>query len=292
MLDSHSSSSGTLYIVPTPIGNLADMVPRAIEVLQSASVIAAEDTRHSAKLLQHFQIDTPMQAYHDHSDQHRVEQLLQVLVRGDDLALISDAGTPLVSDPGFRLVREARERGIRVCPIPGACAAIAALSASGLPSDRFSFEGFPPAKSGARSNYFTELAQDPRTLVFYESPHRIEASLIDLAGAFGADRELVLAREISKAFETFLYGSVSEVLAKVSADANQRRGEIVLLVRGFQKEVSKEQVSVEAQRVMQILLADKIPTKQVAALASKITGEKKNKLYSWVLESTKGDNND
>lgn len=278
-----SIASGVLYIVPTPIGNLGDMVPRAVEVLQTVDVIAAEDTRHSGKLLQFFQIGTPMVAYHDHSGEQREQGLLARLQSGESVALISDAGTPLISDPGYRLVALAREAGIKVVPIPGACAAIAALSASGLPSDRFSFEGFLPAKSGARKNTLQDLLQDPRTLIFYESPHRIVASLADIGEVFGEERQMVLAREISKTFETFLSGTLSKVLAQVMADENQQRGEFVLLVKGYQPPEISTGPGPEACRVMRILLSESLPLKQAASLAAQITGEKKNRLYDWAL---------
>lgn len=284
MTEQVNSALGALYIVPTPIGNLADMVPRAVDVLQMVSVIAAEDTRHSAKIMQHFQIETPMVAYHDHSGEQKVQLLVDRLLAGANVALISDAGTPLVSDPGYRLVHLARQSGVSVIPIPGACAAIAALSASGLPSDRFSFEGFPPSKTGARVKCFSALIQDSRTLIFYESPHRIVASLTDVVSVFGEDRELVIGREISKTFETFLSGTAKEVLARVIADKNQQKGEIVLMLKGVREEAKGDDLDEEVQRVMGILLEGALPVKQAATLAAKITGEKKNRLYDWALK--------
>jgi 16S rRNA (cytidine1402-2'-O)-methyltransferase len=281
------SAAGILYIVPTPIGNLADMVPRALEVLQTVDVIAAEDTRHSGKLLQHFQLSTPMIAYHDHSGETRGEEIIARLCAGEKIALISDAGTPLISDPGYRLVLDAREAGVQVIPIPGACAAIAALSASGLPSDRFVFEGFPPAKSSARKTYFESLAEDERTLIFYESPHRILASLEDMATVFGADRHLVFAREISKTFETFLRGTITEVVTEITADPNQQRGEMVIMLRGYQKPEDQTGPSAAAQKIVILLLEDDLPLKQAVALAAKISGEKKNALYDWALAEFK-----
>ncbi|SDZ93162.1 16S rRNA (cytidine(1402)-2'-O)-methyltransferase [Microbulbifer marinus] len=271
-----------LYIVATPIGNLADMVPRAVEVLQCADLVAAEDTRHSQRLFSHFNIDTPLMAYHDHSDDKRTEQILQRLEQGQTVALISDAGTPLISDPGYRLVREARARGIQVVPIPGACAFVAALSAAGLPSDRFSFEGFLPAKPGAREKALRELAADTRTLVFYEAPHRVADTVEAMAGIFGAEREAVIAREISKAFETFHLAPLAELAKWVRADSNQQRGEIVLLVRGAERKQGAELDS-EAERVMKLLLAE-LPPKRAAALAAEITGVNKKALYNWSLE--------
>lgn len=274
---------GELFIVATPIGNLGDMVPRALEILQNAHRIAAEDTRHSSKLLQHFQINTPLMAYHDHSDDTTVASLIKRLLDGEKIALISDAGTPLISDPGYRLVNQARAQGIKVTPIPGPCAVIAALCASGLASDRFAFEGFLPAKSAARQTALKALQQDERTLIFYESPHRIEESLQDMVQVIGGDRPLVLARELTKTFETFLTGSISEVLAQVTADANQRKGEIVLLLQGYKKSLAIADIEPEALRILEVLLTE-LPVKQAASLTAKITGEKKNKLYQWALQ--------
>lgn len=261
------------------------MVPRAVEILQAVDLIAAEDTRHSAKLMQHYAINTPLVAYHDHSDSAKVDSLVERLLRGDSVALISDAGTPLISDPGYRLVKTAREHGIPVVPIPGPCALIAALSASGLPSDRFAFEGFPPAKAVARGNFFLALSQDPRTLIFYESPHRVLDSLMAMVDAFGADRRVVLAREISKTFETILSAPLHELIQTVRDDANQQRGEIVLLVQGYAAPKLQQGLVPETERLLRILL-DELPLKQAAALAARITGEKKNTLYKWALENS------
>ncbi|WP_346837158.1 16S rRNA (cytidine(1402)-2'-O)-methyltransferase [Microbulbifer sp. SAOS-129_SWC] len=270
-----------LYIVATPIGNLADMVPRAIEVLQCADLVAAEDTRHSQRLFSHFSIDTPLMAYHDHSDDRRTGQILERLEQGQTVALISDAGTPLISDPGYRLVREARARGIKVVPVPGACAFTAALSAAGLPSDRFSFEGFLPAKAGAREKALQALAGDPHTLIFYEAPHRVLDTLEAMAQVFGGKREAVIARELTKAFETIHLAPLAELAEWVRADSNQQRGEIVLLVRGAERERSGE-LDAEAERVMKLLLAE-LPPKRAAALAAEITGVNKKVLYNWSL---------
>lgn len=272
---------GTLYVVATPIGNFADMVPRAIETLQTVAVIAAEDTRHSSRLFAHFDIKTPAIAYHDHSDELRTAQLIKRLHSGESVALISDAGTPLVSDPGYRLVRMAREQNIQVVPIPGACAMIAALSAAGLPSDRFAFEGFLPAKQVARCAFLHTIANDSRTLIFYEAPHRILETLQDMVSVFGAEREVVMARELTKTFETIKGDKVAALLEWVAADTNQQRGEIVLLVQGVSKTEMAEMTS-EHERIMNILLAD-LPIKQAAAMGAKITGLKKNFLYQWAL---------
>jgi probable S-adenosylmethionine-dependent methyltransferase, YraL family len=284
---SPSSATGTLYVVATPIGNLADMVPRAVEALQTVALIAAEDTRHSSRLLAHFDIKTPVVAYHDHSDDQRTENILQRLLAGENVALISDAGTPLVSDPGYRLVRQARLRGVQVVPVPGACAMIAALSAAGLPSDRFAFEGFLPAKQTARCNLLQSLVNEPRTLIFYEAPHRILETLQDIAQVFGPEREVVIARELTKTFETIRGGAVAEIAAWVAGDTNQQRGEIVLLVHGAAAPATA-QMSQEAERVMRVLL-NELPIKQAASLGAKLTGLKKNFLYQWALENGKGD---
>jgi 16S rRNA (cytidine1402-2'-O)-methyltransferase len=275
-------STAALYVVATPIGNLGDMVPRAVETLQTVKLIAAEDTRHSAHLLNHFGIKTPCIAYHDHSDDNRIEQILSRLQSGDSVALISDAGTPLVSDPGYRLVKTVRDKGIRVIPVPGASALIAALSASGLASDRFAFEGFLPAKQQARLTQLQQLELETRTLIFYEAPHRILETLQDLQTVFGDERHAVIAREITKTFETIHGDQLANLVNWVAADSNQQRGEIVLLVEGSSKRESAE-IDAEQIRIMKILLED-LPVKQASAIGAKITGLKKNFLYQWALE--------
>ncbi len=277
-----SIEAGILYIVATPIGNLGDISARALAVLQKADRIAAEDTRHSASLLRHFAIDTPMFALHEHNERHKAESVLGLLRQGESLALISDAGTPLISDPGYFLVREAHRAGIKVVPVPGPSALIAALSASGLATDRFCFEGFLPAKSGARRRALEALAQEPRTLAFYETPHRIEESLLDMAASLGAERPATLARELTKTFETIRHATLGELAEWVAADPNQRKGEFVLLVEGApQKE--DEGLDGETQRIA-TLLAEELSVKQAAALAAKISGEKKNAIYKYLLE--------
>ena len=280
---SHTASinAGTLYIVATPIGNLEDMTPRAVRTLSEVDLIAAEDTRHSGKLLRHFGIGTKTEAIHEHNERNQVPRLIEILKGGKSIAFIADAGTPLVSDPGFHLVRAARQAGIRVTPVPGACAAIAALSAAGLPSDRFVFEGFPPAKSAARRAVFEKLCEEGRTLIFYESPHRILESLKDMSEVFGDGREAVLARELTKQFETLHSATLAELFEWVGRDANQQLGEFVILIHG----VSRAEPGVmdeETGRVLKILL-DELSVKQAAALAAKITGLKKNKLYEHAL---------
>ena len=276
-----SNQPGVLYVVATPIGNLDDLSPRALLTLNEVALIAAEDTRHSAKLLQHFGILTPVTAFHEHNEREKTAELIAVLTKGKSIALISDAGTPLVSDPGYRLVHAAHDAGIRVAPLPGACAAIAALSASGLPSDRFAFEGFPPVKSGARRTWLEALAREPRTLIFYESPHRILESLQDMAAVFGATRSVVFARELSKHFETVRHSTLGELVEWVGADLNQQRGEIVVLVHGAVPAESESQD--EAARIVRILIKE-LPVSQAAALAAEITGLKKNQLYELALQ--------
>ncbi len=273
--------AGTLFVVATPIGNLADMVPRAVAILQTVALVAAEDTRHSGRLLAHFNIDTPLVAYHEHSAPAQGERILATLASDKNVALISDAGTPLIADPGYRLVRAARAQGSQVTPVPGPCAAIAALSAAGLPSDRFAFEGFLPAKRGARRHRLEALAREPRTLVFYEAPHRIANTLSDLCDLFGREREAALARELTKTFETFLTGTLAAILAAVAADANQQRGEIVLIVGGADPGDDAGAMA-EAERVLGLLLAE-LPLKQAAELAARITGRSKNLLYQKAL---------
>lgn len=268
-------------MVATPIGNLDDLSPRALLTLNEVALIAAEDTRHSAKLLQHFGILTPVTAFHEHNEREKSAELIALLNQGKSIALISDAGTPLVSDPGYRLVHAAHAAAIRVVPLPGACAAIAALSASGLPSDRFAFEGFPPVKSAARRTWLEALARDPRTLIFYESPHRILESLQDMVTVFGAARMAVYARELTKHFETVRHTSLGELVEWVGADPNQQRGEIVVLVHGASAVESENQG--EAERIMRILIKD-LPVSQAAALAAEITGIKKNQLYELALK--------
>ncbi|NNL57033.1 MAG: 16S rRNA (cytidine(1402)-2'-O)-methyltransferase [Pseudomonadales bacterium] len=274
-----------LYVVSTPIGNLGDITARALEVLQAADLIAAEDTRHSGQLLQHFAIDTPMQAYHDHSDTNATERLLQHVEQGRALALISDAGTPLIADPGFRLVSRARERGLKVVPVPGASAMVAALSAAGLPTDRFIFEGFLPAKAAARHKQLASLAAEPRTLVFYESPHRIAESVQAMAAAFGPQRRAVLARELTKRFETLIADSLGNLSRRVAQDKDQQRGEIVLVVAGLAREQQQTAAQAQLQRILPLLLGE-LPLKQAVRLAAQITGLNKNAVYDRALQIT------
>ena len=274
--------AGTLFIVATPIGNMGDLTPRALEVLRSVAAICAEDTRRSGQLLAHFGVSTPLVALHEHNEDALAQRVVDRLLAGESLALVSDAGTPLVSDPGFRLVRAARAAGVRVSPLPGACAAIAALSVAGLPSDRFAFEGFLPAKASARRDQLQRLAGEARTLVFYESSHRIAESLADMRAAFGDDRPAVLARELTKLFESIHSLPLGEAEAWLAADANRQRGEFVLLVSGAPERPS-DALDEGAERVLKALLDEGLPVKQAAKLAHAITGTAKNALYDLAL---------
>ncbi|MBD9396234.1 16S rRNA (cytidine(1402)-2'-O)-methyltransferase [Pseudomonas sp. PDM11] len=277
------SAAGTLFVVATPIGNLDDLSARALKVLGEVALIAAEDTRHSARLMQHFGIGTPLAACHEHNERNEGNRFIERLLAGDDVALISDAGTPLISDPGYHLVRQARAAGIRVVPVPGACALIAALSAAGLPSDRFVFEGFLPAKTVGRRARLELVREEPRTLIFYEAPHRILECLQDMREVFGGERQALLARELTKTFETLQGMPLEQLCEWVAADANQQRGECVVLVAGWQAPEDEAAVSVEALRVLDLLLAE-MPLKRAAALAAQITGVRKNLLYQAALD--------
>lgn len=276
------STFGTLYVVATPIGNLDDISARALRVLREVALIAAEDTRHSQRLLQHFGIATPLAACHEHNERDQGGRFIGRLQAGEDVALISDAGTPLISDPGFHLVRSARAAGIPVVPVPGACALIAALSAAGLPSDRFIFEGFLPAKATGRRQRLEVLREEPRTLLFYEAPHRLLESVEDMLVVFGPERPALLARELTKTFETLKGLPLAELREFIAADSNQQRGECVLLVGGWQAPEGEEAVSAESLRVLDLLLAE-MPVKRAAALAAEITGVRKNLLYQAAL---------
>ena len=269
--------AGTLYVVATPIGNLGDMTPRAVEILQGVDLIAAEDTRHSGRLLTHFGIATPTIALHEHNERTQAPRLLARVMAGESLALISDAGTPLVSDPGFHLVRLAREQGIRVVPVPGASALMAGLSVSGLPTDRFVFEGFLPTKSGPRCKRLQALMAETRTLIFYEAPHRVRATLEDMAAVIGEGRRAVLARELTKTFETVKDAPLGELADWVRNDADQQKGEIVLLLAGAQSGGDGADDS-EARRILSVLL-EELPLSQASVLAARITGLKKKQLY-------------
>ena len=267
---------GTLFVVATPIGNLGDLAPRALDTLRTVAAVCAEDTRRTRQLLSHFGLDRPLVALHEHNEEAVANRLVARLAGGESLALVSDAGTPLVSDPGYRLVRAAREAGIRVSPLPGPCAAIAALSVAGLPSDRFAFEGFLPAKGNARRDRLQRLAAEPRTLVFYESSHRIEATLADLCGAFGTERPAVLARELTKLFETVLDGTLDDIRARVAGDPDQRRGEFVLVVQGAADEAEGQ---LAEGRRLYARLSEHLPPSAAAKLAAELSGAPRKALY-------------
>jgi len=267
---------GALYLVATPIGNREDVTLRALRTLREVNLIAAEDTRHSKALLQYYEIATPLISLHEFNEAQRIPLLLGRIHKGESIALISDAGTPLISDPGYLLVKTARSMGIQVAPIPGACAAIAALCASGLPTDRFAFEGFFPSQKSERKSRLELLQQEPRTLIFYEAPHRIVACLESIVEVLGADRPIVLAKELTKTFENFFSGAAQAASEWLQRDANHQRGEFVVLIQGAVVEKSSE-ISPEALRILTILREDLSPS-QAVALTARITGEKKNKL--------------
>jgi 16S rRNA (cytidine1402-2'-O)-methyltransferase len=281
-----NSPYGSLYVVATPIGNLDDISARALNVLRNVALIAAEDTRHSARLMQRFGIGTPLVACHEHNERDQGGRFLARLLAGDDVALISDAGTPLISDPGYHLVRQARAAGVAVVPVPGACALIAALSAAGLPSDRFIFEGFLPAKAAGRRARLEQVKEESRTLIFYEAPHRILECLQDMQAVFGNERPALLARELTKTFETLKGMPLAELAAWVGADSNQQRGECVVLVAGWQAPEGEDAINAEALRILNLLLAE-MPLKRAAALAAEITGVRKNLLYQAALARQK-----
>ena len=278
-------SGGTLFIVATPIGNLEDLSPRAQRTLAEVAAVCSEDTRHTRRLLGHYGIDAELVALHEHNEQALAVRLVQRLQAGESLALVSDAGTPLVSDPGFRLVAAARAAGIRVSPVPGPSALIAALSVAGLPSDRFAFEGFLPAKAAARRERLQKLAGESRTLLFYESSHRIADTLEDMVVAFGAERRAVLARELTKLFETVLDGSLEALRDRVQADADQRKGEFVLVVEGAGDDA--DAALAEGRRVY-ALLSSHLPPSAAARLAAEITGAPRKALYASGQSSTDG----
>jgi len=274
--------SSLLYLVATPIGNRDDMSLRAIEVLRSVDCIAAEDTRHSQRLLQYHGIKTPLISLHEHNEDQRIKSLLDRLLGGECIALISDAGTPLISDPGYRLVTAMHDANIRVVPIPGACALIAALAASGLPTDRFVFEGFLPFKQTARQKKLRVLLEEERTIVFYESTHRIVNCMEDVLAVFGEKRLATMARELTKTFETVHRAPLSELVAWMKSDANQQKGEFVVVVEG-KKTVDLDSNQKEHHRVLSILL-EEIPLKQAVALATRLCGTNRKSLYKLALE--------
>ncbi|NKB38930.1 MAG: 16S rRNA (cytidine(1402)-2'-O)-methyltransferase [Gammaproteobacteria bacterium] len=275
-----SNESGELYVVATPIGNLGDISERAREVLKHADLIAAEDTRHSKKLLSHLSISTPMQSYHEHNERSSAAKFLRYLEEGKSIALISDAGTPLLNDPGFQLLKLAHEHHIKVIPVPGPSALVSALSVAGLSADRFVFDGFLPEKQQARIKRLQSLTSESRTIVFYETPHRIKACLNDCLQVFGAERQVCIAREISKYYETIRKDSLPALLGWIEADQQQLKGEFVLVIEGADGHALNE--SDEGVRVLKILLQS-LSVSEAAAMAAEITGIKKNELYKTAL---------
>lgn len=276
---------GTLYVVATPIGNLGDLSARAREVLARVQLIAAEDTRHTRQLLQAFGIDTPLTSLHEHNEMQKSESLISRLLAGESIALVSDAGTPLISDPGFDLVANARTRGVSIAVVPGPCAAIAALSIAGLPTDRFVFEGFLPAKHAARVARLRELAGEQRTMIFYEAPHRLPEVLRDLAVEFAAERTASVSRELTKRFETTYTGTLAQLCEIAEQNADMSRGEIVIIVSGNAVQASAQ--SFNADQLLRTLL-EELPPSQAAKVAAKLTGEKRGDLYARAVQLSGG----
>jgi 16S rRNA (cytidine1402-2'-O)-methyltransferase len=276
--------AGILYVVATPIGNLGDLSPRAREVLAGVAVIAAEDTRHTRQLLQACGVETPLTSFHEHNEARKTQELIERLQAGDAIALVSDAGTPLISDPGFDLVGAARAAGINVLAVPGPCAAIAALSIAGLPTDRFVFEGFLPAKTSARRARLAALAHESRTLIFYEAPHRLRELLVDLSAMFGGERHAVVSREITKRFETTYAATLIELKERAEREEEMARGEIVVIVEGAAETPAK--AALDAEALLRALL-EELPPSQAAKLAARITGEKRADLYETAIRIAK-----
>jgi 16S rRNA (cytidine1402-2'-O)-methyltransferase len=278
-----SSMSGTLFVVATPIGNLEDLTPRARQTLAEVDLIAAEDTRHTGRLLSHFGVKTRLLALHDHNEAELADKVIDMILAGQSVALVSDAGTPLVSDPGYRLVKAAHQRAVPVTPIPGPSALTAALSVAGLPTDRFCFEGFLPAKKKARFDMLTGLKTEERTMVFYESVHRIEGALAALSGTFGTDRIAFLGRELTKMHEQCVYGTLGEIHAQLLDGLITRKGEFVIVVGGS---LATKASSLDLDSLL-VELSGKLPDKEVAKAIARATGEKRNVLYQRLLELAK-----
>jgi len=271
-----------LYIVATPIGNLNDISLRALDILKKVDFIACEDTRHTKLLLAHHGISTPVFSYHEHNEQKSADKIINLLTANKSIALVSDAGTPLISDPGYFLVHRAHELHIKISPIPGTCAAIAALSASGLPSDKFIFEGFLPAKTTARQNRLSELKTESRTLIFYEAPHRIEETIADLVLMFGETREAIICRELTKTFETLHKASLKKLSEWLLLSDDNRKGEFVVVVAGM-PETEKEEVNqTQAKLLVEKLIVD-LPLKKSVQISSELFHVSKNSLYQWAL---------
>ncbi len=276
------SEKGILYVVSTPIGNLQDLSFRALQVLQQVSEISTEDTRHSSKLLKHFGVKTPCFSLHDHNESRVVSTVVEKLKKGQCIALISDAGTPLISDPGYLLVKESVAAGIDVVSVPGPCALIAALSISGLPADRFIFEGFLPPKSGQRLKKLETLKRESRTILFYESCHRVVESVVDMKQVFGGERKAVVAREVTKLYEDVARDSLEGLCGLMEGDPRFQKGEYVILVEGFQQD--EEQAWEEAVKVLEVLM-NELSVRQASKLASQLTGVSKKRLYQYALEN-------
>ena len=282
----HPISVGTLYIVATPIGNLGDITQRALDTLQQVDKVCAEDTRNTRKLLTHFGIQANLKAIHDHNEQHKIDQLRGWLDRGENIALVSDAGTPLISDPGYHLVNILGGEGYQVVPIPGASAIIAALSVAGLPTDRFTFEGFLPAKTVGRNKALTQNKKENRTQVYYESSHRIIPTISAMLEIFGENRKVVLARELTKMYEQIFRGKLLDLQAWISADPMHQKGEFVLIVEGAPVEENSDAVNCSSDELL-VTLLEELPVKQAAGIAAKITGKKKNELYKQAMSLKK-----
>ncbi len=278
-----TQNSGTLYIVSTPIGNLADISQRAIDTLSSVDVIAAEDTRRTGLLLSHYGINKKQIALHDHNEEKKVPQVLESISNGQNIALVSDAGTPLINDPGFDLVRAALDANMNVVPVPGPCSPIVALSVSGLPTDRFIYEGFLPAKQGARVKHLEALVKEARTILFLESSHRIVASLKDMLTVFGEQRTAVVARELTKTFETIKKATLANLVEWIESDTNQTKGEFVVVLDG-NKAAAADKSEIDTENLLKILLDEGIGVKQTSNIAAKLTGKKKKELYTMALE--------
>lgn len=275
-----SNGAATLYLVATPIGNLEDISQRALQTLEQADLVLAEDTRRTKQLLNHLGITNEVVSFFEHNEEAKTGWVLDQLRNDRSVALVSDAGTPLINDPGYVLVRQCHKEGITVVPIPGPCAAITALSASGLPTNRFLFLGYPPPKAGARKQFYTENSKETGTLVFYESPHRVLESLKDMAKVFGRDREVTLARELTKRYETIRKSTLTELMGWMEQDPDQQRGEFVILVHG--SEVNQDESRETAKSCLDIMLAE-LPLKQAVSITSKITGAPKNVIYDMAL---------
>jgi 16S rRNA (cytidine1402-2'-O)-methyltransferase len=278
-------SGGVLYIVATPIGNLADISQRALDILKSVDLVAAEDTRHSQKLLAHYGINQQMMALHEHNERERANEIINRVHSGQSIALISDAGTPLISDPGYFLVRMAHDANIRIVPIPGASAMVTALSAAGLPTDRFWFEGFLPAKANARTRRLAELRQQSATMVFYEAPHRLLETVCAICEIFGARRRISLLRELTKTYETVIQKSCEELCAFIEQNPEQQKGESVLVVEGNVQQAEPNIAEVDVTRLLTVLLRI-MSVKEAARTAAELTGQSKNSLYQQALALT------